>query len=103
MFYLHKEFRGAGIRFYLHKDFRADGIEFYLHKEFRVAGSRFYLHKEFLNKNHAKTMIYLKNFRAARANLLRISEVNHEKSMMIIFRATRANLLRIHEKSMMYV
>ena len=42
-----------------------------------------------------KTMIYLKNFRAARANLLRIFEVNHEKSMMIIFRATRANLLRI--------
>ena len=33
-------------------------------------------------------MIYLKNFRAARANLLRISEEDHEKSMLKVFRAT---------------
>ena len=72
---------GPGSDFLYTKNFRAAGIEFYLHKEFRVAGSRFYLHKEFRKKNHAKTMIYLKNFpRCARQfvkNILRKSrEIN---------------------------
>ena len=61
------------IRFYLHKEFRAAEISFYLHKDFRAAGIRFYLHKEFLKKNHEKAMLFSKNFRAARANLFRVS------------------------------
>ena len=32
-FYLHREFRGAGLRFYLPKEFRGAGLRFYLHKE----------------------------------------------------------------------
>ena len=48
-------------------------IRFYLHKEFRAAEIGFSLHKEFHTKNHEKVMVYLKHFRAARANLLRIS------------------------------
>ena len=83
----------AEIEFYLHKDFCAAGIEFYLHKDFRAAEIEFYLHKEFLRKineyiwkfsalrapicwrNDLKKnqWIYLKMFRAARADLLRIS------------------------------
>ena len=61
------------IRFYLHKEFRDREIRLYLHKEFRAAEIGFSLHKEFHKKNHEKLMIYLKIFRAARANLLRIS------------------------------
>ena len=62
----------------------------YLHKEKfpRCA------HHEFLKKNHDKSMIYLKIFRAARANLLRVSLKNHEKTMWKMFRTARANLLR---------
>ena len=60
------------IGFYLHKEFRAAGIWFYLHKEFRAAEIWFYLveDKEFHKKNHEKAIVYFKNFRAARANLL---------------------------------
>ena len=79
-FYLHKEFRAAGIQFHLHKEFRAAGIQFYLHKEIRAAEIWFYLHKEFLKKIREKSMIYSKHFRAARATLLRISS---EKSWKI--------------------
>jgi len=61
------------IRFYLHKEFRDREIRLYLHKEFRAAEIGFSLHKEFHKKNHEKLMVYLKIFRAARANLLRIS------------------------------
>ena len=60
------------IRFYLHKEFRDREIRLYLHKEFRAAEMGFSLQKEFHKKNHEKSMAYLKNFRAARANLLRI-------------------------------
>ena len=38
------------IRFYLHKEFRAAGIRFSLHKEFGAAGIRFYLHKRYILK-----------------------------------------------------
>ena len=45
-------------------------IRFYLHREFRAAGIRFYLHKEFARGRYSmlSTQTYmLKNFPAARA------------------------------------
>ena len=61
-------------------------IAFYLHKDVRAAGIRFYLHKEFLKKNNEKAILFSKNFRAARANLFRISvqflKKNQEKLMI---------------------
>ena len=78
--YLHKDCRSAGTRLYLHKDCCAAGIRVHLHKDVRVAGIEFSLHKEFHKKNHDKSMVYSKNFRAARDNLLRIYE---EKSWQI--------------------
>ena len=72
-FQVHKECDSAEIGFYLHKEFRAAEIRFYLHKEFPAAEIGFSLHKEFHEKKHEKLMVYLKIFRAARANLLRIS------------------------------
>ena len=59
-------------------------IRFYLHKEFRAAEIGFSLHKEFHKKNHETLMVYLKNFRAARANLLKFHKKNDGKSMVSI-------------------
>ena len=55
------------IRFSLHKEFRDGEIRLYLHKEFRAAEMGFSLQKEFHKKNHEKSIVYLKIFRAARA------------------------------------
>ena len=50
-------FAGPRSGFYLHKEYRAAGIWFYLHKEFRAAEIWFYLHKEFRKKNREKSKI----------------------------------------------
>ena len=62
------------IRFYLHKEFRDREIRLYLHKEFRAAEIGFSLHKEFFIRKSWKINGMFQNiFRAAPANLLRIS------------------------------
>ena len=45
-FYLHKEFRAAGIQFHLHKEIRAAGIQFHLHKEIRAGKIWYHLQIE---------------------------------------------------------
>ena len=63
----------------------AKNIRLYLHQEFRAAENRFYLHKDFARPR--SDFIYTKNF------LRKI--VNNQCCMLKIFRAARANLLRI--------
>ena len=87
-----REFRAAELRFSLHKEFCAAEIRFYLHKEYVGAILKKIVILLKKNWSHMDKFQYLKIFRAACANLFRISRENLCKSMVYfqIFRAARA-------------
>ena len=67
------------IRFYLHKEFRAAGIRFSQHKEFRAAGIRFYLHKRLVVQDNIqyKSRAYGNIFlRASRGRVLYVYNIS---------------------------